>query len=77
MIKYNDFDFITKKLSTNEVLYKLYQNTKFRQYKWYAFINKKRTEDRIFRRYLIIIWNIMNDQKNIKEDIIYKNYKPL
>ena len=29
MIKYNDF--ITKKLSTNEVLYKLYQNTKFRQ----------------------------------------------
>ena len=34
-------EFITKKINTNEVLYKLYQNNKFRQYKWYAFINKK------------------------------------
>ena len=31
MTKYNDF--ITKKINTNDVLYKLYQNNKFRQYK--------------------------------------------
>jgi len=29
-------DFISKKINTNEVLYKRYQNNKFRQYKWYA-----------------------------------------
>ena len=46
--KYNEF--ITKKISTNEVLYKLYQNNKFRQYKWYAFINKKRTEDNMLNK---------------------------
>ena len=42
--------FIIKKISTNEVLYKLYQNNKFRQYKWYAFINKKRTEDNMLNK---------------------------
>ncbi len=36
IINFNEF--ITRKISTNEVLYKLYQNNKFRQYKWYAFI---------------------------------------
>ena len=43
-------EFITKKINTNEVLYKLYQNNKFRQYKWYAFINKKRTEDNMLNK---------------------------
>lgn len=43
-------EFITKKINTNEVLYKLYQNNKFRQYRWYAFINKKRTEDNMLNK---------------------------
>lgn len=67
-------DFITKKISTNEVLYKLYQNNKFRQYKWYAFINKKRTEDNMLNKIektytkdsIIIIgdWSIGKQMKN-------------
>jgi hypothetical protein len=32
---------------------------------------------KILKKYLIIIFNIMNDQKNTKEELIYKNYKPL
>ena len=72
IIKFNDF--ITKKISTNEVLYKLYQNNKFRQYKWYAFINKKRTEDNMLNKIentytkdsIIIIgdWSIGKQMKN-------------
>ena len=42
--------FIDKKISINEELYKLYQDKKFRQYKWYAFINKKRTEDNMLNK---------------------------
>jgi hypothetical protein len=42
--------FIDKKISINKDLYKLYQNKKFRQYKWYAFINKKRTEDNMLNK---------------------------
>jgi hypothetical protein len=66
--------FIIKKISTNEVLYKLYQNNKFRQYKWYAFINKKRTEDNMLNKIektyskdsIIIIgdWSIGKQMKN-------------
>ena len=72
IINFNDF--ITKKISTNEVLYKLYQNNKFRQYKWYAFINKKRTEDNMLNKIentytkdsIIIIgdWSIGKQMKN-------------
>jgi hypothetical protein len=67
-------DFITKKINTNEVLYKLYQNNKFRQYRWYAFINKKRTEDNMLNKIektytkdsIIIIgdWSIGKQMKN-------------
>lgn len=67
-------EFITKKINTNEVLYKLYQNNKFRQYKWYAFINKKRTEDNMLNKMektytkdsIIIIgdWSIGKQMKN-------------
>jgi hypothetical protein len=42
--------FIDKKISINKDIYKLYQNKKFRQYKWYAFINKKRTEDNMLNK---------------------------
>ena len=55
-------------------MYKLYQNTKFRQYKWYAFINKKRTEDNMLNKIektytkdsIIIIgdWSIGKQMKN-------------
>ena len=37
--------FIEEKNKVNEKLFKLYENEKFRQYKWYSYINKKRTED--------------------------------
>ena len=67
-------EFITKKINTNEVLYRLYQNNKFRQYKWYAFINKKRTEDNMLNKIektytkdsIIIIgdWSIGKQMKN-------------
>ena len=67
-------EFITKKINTNKVLYKLYQNNKFRQYKWYAFINKKRTEDNMLNKIektytkdsIIIIgdWSIGKQMKN-------------
>jgi hypothetical protein len=67
-------EFITNKINTNEVLYKLYQNNKFRQYRWYAFINKKRTEDNMLNKIektytkdsIIIIgdWSIGKQMKN-------------
>jgi hypothetical protein len=66
--------FIEKKISINKYLYKLYQDKKFRQYKWYAFINKKRTEDNMlnkiektYGKYSIIIigdWCIEKQMKN-------------
>jgi len=37
--------YIEEKNKVNNKLFKLYENEKFRQYKWYAYINKKRTED--------------------------------
>jgi hypothetical protein len=66
--------FIHKKISINKELYKLYQDKKFRQYKWYAFINKKRTEDNMLNKIektygkesIIIIgdWCIEKQMKN-------------
>jgi hypothetical protein len=66
--------FIDKKISINKDLYKLYQYRKFRQYKWYAFINKKRTEDNMLNKIektygkdcIIIIgdWCIEKQMKN-------------
>jgi hypothetical protein len=66
--------FIDKKISINKDLYKLYQDKKFRQYKWYAFINKKRTEDNMLNKIektygkdsIIIIgdWCIEKQMKN-------------
>lgn len=37
--------YIEEKNKVNEKLFNLYENEKFRQYKWYSYINKKRTED--------------------------------
>ena len=38
-------EYISKKLEVNNIVVPLYQNIQFRKYKWYAFINKKRSED--------------------------------
>ena len=66
--------FIERKININQELYKLYQDKKFRQYKWYAFINKKRTEDNMLNKIektysndsIIIIgdWCIEKQMKN-------------
>jgi hypothetical protein len=37
--------YITEKNKTNNKLFKLYENRKFRQYKWYGYINNKRAND--------------------------------
>ena len=37
--------YIQKKLEINNKLIESYNDTKYRQYKWYSFINKKRAED--------------------------------
>ena len=72
LINYNNF--ITKKLSTNEVLYKMYQDDNFRRYKWYSYINKKRTDDRMLNKIekvygkdsIVVIgdWSIGKQMKN-------------
>jgi len=38
-------EYIAKKLEVNEVVVPLYKDLHFRKYKWYAYINKKRSED--------------------------------
>jgi len=43
-------EYITAKIEANEILVPLYQDIKFRQYKWYAYINKKRTEDNMVNK---------------------------
>jgi len=67
-------EYITAKIEANEKLVPLYQDIKFRQYKWYAYINKKRTEDnmvnKIAKKYskdhIIIIgdWSIGKQMRN-------------
>jgi N-acetylmuramoyl-L-alanine amidase len=42
--------YITEKLKVNETLVPLYQEVKFRKYKWYAYINKKRAEDNMVNK---------------------------
>jgi len=67
-------EYITEKNKANEKLVHLYQQLKFRQYKWYSYINKKRTEDnmvnKIAKKYskdhIIIIgdWSIGKQMRN-------------
>jgi hypothetical protein len=40
-------EYIKKKNELNEILLEKYKDDKFRQYKWYSYIQKKRTEDRL------------------------------
>jgi hypothetical protein len=67
-------EYITAKIKANETLVPLYQEVKFRQYKWYAYINKKRTEDNMVNKiankyskhHIIIIgdWSIGKQMRN-------------
>jgi hypothetical protein len=67
-------EYIAKKLEVNEIVVPLYQNIQFRKYKWYAFINKKRSEDNMLnmiekkysKDHTIIIgdWSIGKQMRN-------------
>ena len=66
--------YIKEKNKVNDKLFKLYENEKFRQYKWYAYINRKRTEDNMlnlienkFGKDLIIVignWSVKKSMRN-------------
>lgn len=43
-------EYINEKLKINDDLNKLYKEKIFRQYKWYSFINAKRTEDKMVNK---------------------------
>ena len=67
-------EYINAKIKANETLVPLYQEVKFRQYKWYGYINKKRTEDNMVNKivnkyskdHIIIIgdWSIGKQMRN-------------
>jgi hypothetical protein len=67
-------DYIYAKLKANEKIIPLYQDFKFRQYKWYSYINKKKTEDNMVNKiikkfsknHIIIIgdWSIGKQMRN-------------
>ena len=67
-------EYIAKKLEVNDIVVPLYQNIQFRKYKWYAFINKKRSEDNMLniiekkysKDHTIIIgdWSIGKQMRN-------------
>ena len=67
-------EYIIAKIKANETLVPLYQDIKFRRYKWYGYINKKRAEDvmvnKVINKYskdhIIIIgdWSIGKQMRN-------------
>ncbi len=67
-------EYIAKKLEVNDIVVPLYQDIQFRKYKWYAFINKKRSEDNMLnmiekkysKDHTIIIgdWSIGKQMRN-------------
>lgn len=67
-------EYITEKIKANKILVPLYQELKFRQYKWYSYINKKRAEDNMVNKiekkyskdHIIIIgdWSIGKQMRN-------------
>ena len=67
-------EYVDAKLKANEELIPLYTDNKFRKYKWYAYINKKRTEDNMVNKiakkfskeHIIIIgdWSIGKQMRN-------------
>ncbi len=72
----NKFEtYITEKNKINNKLFKLYENEKFRQYKWYGYINNKRANDNMlniiekrFGKNPILIHGDWSDpKKNMKQ----------
>lgn len=57
-------EYIKQKLFVNEKLFEKYKDIKFRQYKWYSYINRRRSEDNILNK----IEKTFKDQE--KETII-------
>ena len=57
-------EYISEKIKVNQELYTSYSTEKFRQYKWYAYINKKRTEDNML--------NKIENKHNNTESVIIK-----
>lgn len=43
-------EYIKEKLKVNDTIATLYQDEKYRKYKWYSYINKKRTEDNMLNK---------------------------
>jgi hypothetical protein len=43
-------EYIKEKLKVNDAIATLYQDEKFRQYKWYSYINTKRAEDNMLNK---------------------------
>lgn len=43
-------EYIEEKNKINEALFELYENEKFRQYKWYGYLNKRRCDDRMLNK---------------------------
>ena len=43
-------EYIKEKLKVNDAIATLYQDEKYRKYKWYSYINKKRTEDNMLNK---------------------------
>jgi hypothetical protein len=66
--------YVNAKIEANKKLIPLYQDLKFRQYKWYSYINKKRTQDNMLNKiskkfsdiHIIIIgdWSIGKQMRN-------------
>ena len=67
-------EYINEKIKANKTIVPLYQELKFRKYKWYSYINKKRTEDNMVNKivnkyskdHIIIIgdWSIGKQMRN-------------
>jgi hypothetical protein len=66
--------YVNAKIEANKKLISLYQDLKFRQYKWYSYINKKRAQDNMLNKiskkfsdiHIIIIgdWSIGKQMRN-------------
>jgi len=66
--------YVNAKIEANKKLIPLYQDLKFRQYKWYSYINKKRAQDNMLNKiskkfsdtHIIIIgdWSIGKQMRN-------------
>ena len=64
---FDDFkEYILHKNAINNLLFKIFYNEKFRQYKWYSYINKERSESKL----LDTIENTFNKDRDTKFNIV-------